>query len=106
MLALAYGGTELNNFRRWQAWDAQRYDRTYYTRYVDYATVAIGLNSAAAGIPEAASLRMQNSYAKDSRYAKKTIMSKVYPNLPERNVTDTETGYRLYHDGAVGADKK
>ena len=53
----------LKQFDRFGPWDAQRFTGKFDGRYVDYATVAIGLYAAAAGIPRAAILEIENYIA-------------------------------------------
>ena len=66
-------------------------------KYVDYATVAIGLHNAAASIGLESSLSMQNFFARYfSNFSARAERSIEYPSLPLRNVLNTKIGYDLY----------
>ena len=95
--ALTYEESRLANFRRWGPWDAQRIGGKYHAEHVDYATVAIGLYAAAAGIPENLILIIQDEIAKDSHYKKGTEFDSYYIHLPKSNVKNTHTGYYFYN---------
>jgi hypothetical protein len=91
---------QLLNFRQSGPWDAQRLGRGFDDRYIDYASVAIALYVAAAGIPRELVLMAQNEYARaNSRYGIGTDYDPTYKFLPERNVRNTDTGYRLFQQG-------
>ena len=90
-------GADLYRLTTGQAWDMQRLNGTFDPKYIDYATVAIGLHNAAAGVEMQTSLSMQNFFASyRSRYPQGTTMSESYPSLPLRNVLNTQIGYDLY----------
>lgn len=100
--ALGYELGALRKFRQGGAWDAQRIGGIFRHEFVDYATIAIGLYAAAAGIPQADILTIQNMYAKyKSRYSKRRKFDRIYKNLPEENVSNTITGYKLYNNLVV-----
>lgn len=87
----------LSNFRQTHAWDAQRVGGKYHEKYREYATVAIGLYGAAAGIPEPEILRLQDEYARFfSHFGPNTEFDNVYAHLPADNVQNTHLGYDLY----------
>ncbi len=76
----------------------QRLTGDFDVKYVDYATIAIGLHNAAAGLPRDASLMIQNFYARAfSTYPKGTPMSVEFPSLPVRNVSNTDIGYAMFY---------
>ena len=96
-------------FRFWQghSWDAQRVKGTVVHEFIDYATVAIGLYGAAAGIPIEVMLEIENVYFRlRSTHEKDVQMNSKYTYLPETNVKDTELGYELYDTGKIGPSKK
>jgi hypothetical protein len=91
---------EMSSFGQGHALDAQRINGRSVREYRDYATIAIGLHDAAAGIPIEDSLKNQNAYAGlFSRFDEP--MDAVYGNLPIRNVRNTEIGYQLYQTGRI-----
>ena len=51
--AQAYLGKQLLLFYRWNAWDARRVGGSFDLKFVDYATVIIGLYVAALGLSRA-----------------------------------------------------
>jgi len=63
-----YEAYQLNHFRRGHDWDAQRIGGSFHPEFVDYATVAIGLYAAAAGMPRDEILAIQNDVARNSVY--------------------------------------
>ena len=76
-------------------------------QFVDYATVALGLYGAAAGIPIETLFTIQDNYAWImSHYREGTVYDETYTHLPERNVGNTELGYELYKSGKIGPSKK
>ncbi len=95
---------QIYEFRRGGPWDAQRVGRKNHKDFVDYATVAIGLYAAAAGIPKDDILWVENYVAKTSRFDTKEQFDKTFIHLPTRNVHNTDTGYRLYQSGLIGAE--
>jgi hypothetical protein len=51
------------------SWDLQRQGNNFESRYIDAASVAIGVHAAAAGILLNVSLSAQNYFARNSTYA-------------------------------------
>lgn len=99
LAALGYELGALRKFRQGGAWDAQRIGGIYHREFIDYATIAIGLYAAAAGIPEEKILEVEDIYAEiKSRFNKRDTFDSVYRVLPERNVQNTRLGYRLYEN--------
>jgi hypothetical protein len=81
---------ELSQFRQGGPWDAERLEGQYVVEYEDYATIAIGLYMAAAGLPLQLALLVQSAYvAQDFRL------------LSAREVRDTQIGYELYQSGRI-----
>jgi hypothetical protein len=92
-------------------WDEQRQVPGVFGKaFIDYATIAIGLYAAAAGISENVILTAQNTAAAlihnptlgGTPYPKNVPMDPTYTNLPARNVFNTNTGYSLYQSNAFG----
>jgi hypothetical protein len=81
------------------SWDLQRQGNNFETRYIDAASVAIGVHAAAAGMSLNVSLSAQNFFARNSTYPPGTFMSPTYSNLPQRNVDNTTIGYNLVKKG-------
>lgn len=106
LFALTYGliDTNLFNFDHGGPWDAQRIAGHFYEKYVEYATIAIGLYAAAYGIPEDKILEIENiTFGKsiqDRDY------DKIYKNLPEDNVKWTDIGYELYKSGKISPNSE
>jgi hypothetical protein len=103
----AWGGfpqiaTSLPNFQQGAPWDARRVNGIVVRQYVDYATVAIGLYGAAAGIPIDRILTIQNQYAHDHPRPPGQETDETYRFLPKRNVANTRLGYDLYNSGRIG----
>ena len=99
-LALALLTDRLSRFRQNGAWDAERYHGQYVDDYSDYATMAIGLYMAAAGVPLQLSLASQAAYAvMNSNHEGPKHW--FYTSLPLRNVRNTEIGYELYQSGRI-----
>ena len=95
---------QLHKLRQGGEWDAQRVGGKYHPEYVDYATVAIGLYAASAGISRDIILRIQDAYAaRYSRFEPRTKMDNTYTHLPERNVANTDLGFQLYESGRTRA---
>ncbi len=88
---------DLARFRQGGSWDAQRHGGRFVGEWVDYATVAIGLYAAAAGMPLDWILRIQDEYAKRYSNFGNVPMDAVWTHLPERNVRNTRMGYDMYH---------
>jgi hypothetical protein len=106
--ALAYMIAELSHFAWWMPWDAQRsgnwLDGEYYGEFVDYATIAIGLYAAAAGISRDSILTAQNwAAAVGSRFPPGKEPDKTYIHLLPANVQNTDAGYSLYESGRIKA---
>ena len=81
---------------------AQRVDGHFVDEYRDYATIAIGLYMAAAGVPMRIALLVQDIYAwRKSTFDPKETVDAVYNHLPVRNVRNTELGYELYRSGRI-----
>ena len=97
----------LMKFRQGGPWDSQRIKGVPIPQFVDYATVALGLYGAAAGIPIQTLFIIQDYYAWfKSQYPEGTVYDETYTHLPERNVGNTELGYELYKSGKIGPSKK
>lgn len=90
---------DLLKFFRGLPWDAQRLDGEYFREWVDYATIAIGLYAAAAGLSEHQILIVQRIYASLFSDFGNATRDQEYPNLPRRNVRNTRIGFRLYRQG-------
>ena len=90
--------------RSGRPWDAQRIVGQQYDKYVEYATIAIGLYAAAYGIPEDKILEIENLAA--GKYSKNREFDKTYTNLPEDNVKWTDIGYELYQPGKISENFK
>jgi hypothetical protein len=104
LMAFAFQVDALSHFGWWGAWDAQRVGGRNRKKYVDYATVAIGLYAAAAGIPRSTILSIEDAAALvRSHFAADTVYDPVYTHLPEDNVRNTDKGYELYRSGAIKA---
>lgn len=97
-------GADLWKFRQSGPWDAQRRDGRNIDEWVDYATIAIGLYAAAAGMSENAILIMQNEYARRNSNFGKVPMDETYAFLPKRNVFNTKLGFDLYRSGLGSAE--
>lgn len=93
---------DLVKFRHFRPWDAQRMDGEFFDEWVDYATVAIGLYAAAAGMPLDGILRIQDEYARWFSDFKDAKRDPVYRHLRVDNVRNTRLGYELYHSGRIG----
>ena len=87
-------------------WDAQRVDGQFVDEYRDYATIALGLCMAAAGVPMRIALLVQDIYAwHKSTFGGDEKMDAVYTNLPARNIRNTELGYELYRSGRISGGR-
>lgn len=117
LFALTYGliDTNLFNFDHGGPWDAQRISGHYYEKYVEYATIALGLYAAAYGIPEDKILELENMTANIDFLIALTEgrvsfpdreMDKIYRYLPEDNVKWTDIGYELYKSGKISPNSK
>ncbi len=92
----------LLNFRQGRAWDVQRIKGTSMHDFVNYATVAIGLYGAAAGIPIDDILVLEDIYAALRSDFGNVEMDRTYSSLPVTNVKNTELGYELFETGKIG----
>jgi len=102
--ATAALGDELLRFGQGGPWDAQRIQGQVVSDYRDYATIAIGLYMAAAGVPIQFALSLENGYAfLHSNFDPMEPKDEVYTYLPKRNVRNTEIGYELYESGRISA---
>jgi hypothetical protein len=92
----------LSNFKQGGQWDLQRTQGSFDSRFIDAATIAIGLYGASAGIDFDTLMTIQNSYAAGfSSWKVGTPMDQTYTYLPARNVANTKIGYDLYQCGLV-----
>ena len=92
---------DLAKFTRGGAWDLQRLSGQFDLRYVDSATILIGMFAASAHISRADILGVENFIARNGKYATGTVMDSTYTHLPARNVTNTDIGMRLITSGAI-----
>ncbi len=92
-------GGGLYDFDRGGRWDLQRLQGYFNPRYIDAATVAIGVYAASAEMSISDILSVQNFVARNSVYAPGTVMDSTYTHLPARNVTNTQVGYDLVKSG-------
>lgn len=109
-LLLSYATAELydklRQFGHGAVWDAQRIQGQSVEEYRDYATIAIGLFAAAAGLPIQIALQIENVYAFfSSTFDPDEQKDEVYTNLPTRNVRNTEIGYELYESRRIVAPR-
>ena len=100
MVGTADTASDLANFRRYGKWDLQRLSGNFDSRFIDSATILIGMYAAAAGLPRDQILSIENKVAIGSSYAKGTVFDSTYTHLPVRNVTNTDIGMRLVQSGA------
>jgi RHS repeat-associated protein len=99
--------SNLANFKHGGPWDLQRTQGGFDGRFIDAATIAIGLYAAPAGIGFDKLMTIQDSYAGAfSKWKEDVPMHTFYTNLPVRNVRNTQIGYELYFSGAVTAGKE
>ena len=109
LAALALDLPALKHFGQGRSWDAQRFQGDTQDEWVDYATVAIGLYAAAAGLSREEILRIEDLYAllksvyTNSTTGRKPDMDTAYSHLPTRNVENTLLGFQLYDSGRVGS---
>jgi len=94
---LNFLAADMKSFGQKGPWDIQRLGTGEVDqKYVDYATVAIGLYGGAAGMPRDYALSISNVYARfNSNFGKDAVMSRVFGSLPQRNVFNTDLGYEL-----------
>lgn len=91
---------DLANFGRGGKWDLQRLSGNFDPRFIDSATILIGMYAASSHITRNQILDIENAVAIGSHYAKGTVMDSTYTHLPARNVTNTDIGMRLIQSGA------
>jgi RHS repeat-associated protein len=97
---------DLANFRRGGKWDLQRLSGNFDPRFIDSATILIGMYAQSAGITRNQILDIENFVAIGSSYAKGTPMDSTYTHLPARNVTNTDIGMRLVQSGAISVPQE
>jgi len=95
---------DLWKFQRGHSWDAQHVGGKYHPEFVDYATIAIELYAAAAGLPRNMILDIENMVADSAHFARGTEYDEKFRNLPQNNVKNTDTGMHLYESGAIGSN--
>jgi hypothetical protein len=85
---------DLSKFRQNGPWDMQRLNGGKFDeRFVDYATVAIGMYGSTVGNPLDWNLTIQNAYASLRSTYKNETFDLIYTSLPLRNVENTRIGY-------------
>ncbi|QMV20110.1 hypothetical protein GOB94_16580 [Granulicella sp. 5B5] len=94
-LGAAATAADLSKFRRGGSWDLQRLSGNFDPRFIDSATILIGMYAASAGVTRGQILSIENDVARNSKYAAGTPMDSTYTHLPVRNVTNTDIGMRL-----------
>lgn len=99
-LGAAATTADLAKFRRGGSWDLQRLSGNFDPRFIDSATILIGMYAASAGVTRGQILSIENDVARNGRYAAGTPMDSTYTHLPVRNVTNTDIGMRLIQSGA------
>jgi hypothetical protein len=97
---LAMLALDLDKFPRSKSWDIQRLDGTFDRRYIDGATILIGMYAASAGMTLSDMLFIENRYAVRGDH-KGATFDPTYTNLPPRNVRNTEIGYELITSGKI-----
>jgi hypothetical protein len=95
MVGSAQTAEDLANFRRGGKWDLQRLSGNFDPRFIDSATILIGMYAGAAGITRNQILDIENTIAITSSYPKGTKFDSTYTHLPVRNVTNTDIGMGL-----------
>ena len=99
-LAVGFLVDRISQFGHNGPWDAERFHGKYVDDYADYATIAIGLYMAAAGVPFQLSLLSQNIYAaRHSTHNEPT--DRLYRWLSQRDIRNTQIGYELYRSGRI-----
>lgn len=102
--AVAYEIGVLSRFAWYMPWDAQRLDWKFLGEFRDYATVAIGLYAAAAGLSRDDILQIENLIAwAGSRFHQERKYDPFYHSLPETNVWNTDSGRDLFFSGRIRA---
>lgn len=74
---------------------------TYDKKFVNAASIAIGIYAAAAGWDLHDVLTVSNAFAAVASSHGKVKYSKKYKALPERNVLNTTIGYNMQKDGKI-----
>ena len=87
-------------FRHNEAWDAERFEGDYVSEYHDYASIAIGLYMAAAGISLDDALTIVDRYAAEKSSFDEP-MDDTYTHTSERDVRSIKRGYDLYESGRI-----
>lgn len=97
---------DLSKFNRGNSWDLQRLNGGQFdSRFVDGATVAIGVYAESANIDINHLLAIQDVVAMSSHNPPDTQYDPVFTHLPIRNVRNTEIGYALVKRGLFGGVK-
>lgn len=78
----------------------QRLSGNFDPRFIDSATILIGMYAASTGVTRSQILSIENGVAMNGKYAAGTLMDSTYTHLPVRNVTNTDIGMRLIQSGA------
>ncbi len=99
--SLVHKAEDLANFRRGGKWDLQRLSGKFDPRFIDSATILIGIYAASADITRKHILNIENDVAITGSYPKGTKMDSTYTHLPVRNVRNTDIGMQLVISGAV-----
>jgi hypothetical protein len=95
--------SDLAKFRRGGRWDLQRLSGQFDSRYIDSATILIGMFAASAHISRDEILSIENFVAKSGDYGG-AVMDPTYTRLPVRNVINTDIGMRLVTSGAISGN--
>jgi RHS repeat-associated protein len=93
--------SDLAHFSRKGEWDLQRLDGKFDDRFIDSATILIGMYAAGVGMSRDQILDIENDIAKTSNYTPGTLKDSQYTYLPVRNVTNTDIGMHLVTSGAI-----
>ena len=92
---------DLANFNRGGKWDIQRLNGPFDSRYIDGATILIGMFATSAHISRADILGIQNFIAQNGKYPAGTVMDTTFTHLPKRNIRNTDIGMQLVASGAI-----
>jgi len=87
-------------FQHYWPWDAERVQGDYVPEYHDYASIAIGLYMAAAGLSLDEALAIVDRYAAEKSSFDEP-MDETYTHISERDVRNIEKGYDLYLSGRI-----
>jgi hypothetical protein len=98
--------SKLPNFRQGGIWDTQRIGGNGRDitdpRFIDGATIAIGVYAASAGVPYPTLMTVMDDYAAvKSNFGPDAQMDEDYHHLAQRNVQNTIIGYELIQSGAI-----